>query len=85
MGYSTVTISKETAFAKLKRCVVEVDSASDVELFGNAPYLDEVTSVCESDHGHIILNLKGQRWVDYKIVNVKPLTEAEQVKQTGRY
>ena len=67
MGYSTVNIDKKSALhlVKTKKCTV--DSASDVLLFTEWPRLNHIVSACKSDHGHIILNLKAGRFVDYKI------------------
>lgn len=66
MGFSTVEINKTKALNKIKKSS-DVHSASTIEYFHRFPYLKEVVSACESDHGHIILNLKGGQFVDYVI------------------
>lgn len=67
MGYSTVAMDITSALHKVKQNRAEVDSASDIDLFQRYPSLREITSACKSDHGHIILNLSGGRFVDYKL------------------
>lgn len=68
MGYSTVNINKVTALNKVKMSKNEVDSASCEKLFFSYPDLKDIVSACESDHNHIILNLKNGHFVDYKLI-----------------
>ncbi len=67
MGYSTIEIDKKVALELVKSVPVDVDSASDVELFERFPSINEIVSACKSDHGHVIFNLRDLHFVDYKI------------------
>lgn len=63
MGYSTVSISIESAMAKLMSKGFDVWGASDFEtMLGWED--NQIIGACESDHGHIILKLTKGRWVD---------------------
>jgi len=71
MGYSTKQISVRRAILKLARISLtsgyETDSASTADLFDRTVEEKEIATAQESDHGHIILNLKDGRFVDYLI------------------
>lgn len=69
MGYTTIKIPVKTAIALLAKNIFEVDSASDIEAFSTVPAFNDIVSACKSDHNHIILNLRGARFVDYKLLS----------------
>lgn len=68
MGYSTTFISIQSALGKLKINGFTVDSASHAKYLGGFIKHKEITSAQESDHSHIILNLKDGGFIDCKLI-----------------
>lgn len=72
MGYTTQTVDRIKAYAKVIINQAEACAASDSKYFSFYPQSNDIIAARETnyEYGHIILELRGGHWVDYKLNEV---------------